>query len=227
VATEVLAASGFPVGFTPTPRPTREPVYISLPQIYPMAGGSLDIPVVNQVLYPEPFFAPGTNSACGPVALYAAVYGLGVPVDYGRLRDIAVSNGFNAEGISTAGMVNTIVTLGNELGSPFTVEYGRHYRTSDLATHLRQKGAVIVLVYVRKENGRYVLTTAGSGAIGHFLVVERINTRTKKVKLAGSTLGMDEVTLAEFVRSWTNNSQATYSKTDPSTGWGLILKRSN
>jgi hypothetical protein len=226
VATDVLAESGFPVGFTPTPRPTREPVYISLPQIYPLAGGSVDVPVVNQVLYPEPFFAPGTNSACGPVALYAASHGLGNPVDYGRLRDIAVTNGFGPHGISTWGMINTMTTINNEMGGPFTIDYGGHYRLRDLIKHLRQQGVVVVLVYVRKENSRYRLTTDGPGAIGHFLLVERINSRSKKVILAGSTLGMDEVSLSEFVQSWTNNPQAIYTKTDPSTGWALILKQS-
>jgi hypothetical protein len=226
IATDVLAESGFPIGFTPTPRPTRQPVYISLPQIYPLAGGSVDVPVVNQILYPEPFFAPGTNSACGPVALYAAAYGLGIPVDYSRLRDIAVTNGFGPQGISTWGLVNTIATINSEIGSPFSLGYGDHYRVSDLIKHLRQKGVAVVLVYVRKENGRYRLTTDGPGAIGHFLLVEQINPRSKKVKLAGSTLGMDEVSLAEFVQSWTNNPQASYSQTDVSTGWALILKPS-
>ena len=229
VATEVLAESGFPVGFTPTPRPTREPVYISLPQIYPLTGGAVDVPVVNQILYPEPFFAPGTNSACGPVALYAASYGLGVPVDYSRLRDIAVTNGFGPHGISTWGMVNTIATINSELGNPFSIEYGNQYRTSDLIRHLRQQGVVVVLVYGRLMSFAglryYQLTTDGPGAIGHFLLVEQINSRSKKVKLAGSTLGMDEVTLSEFVQSWTNNAQASYAKTDPSAGWALILKQ--
>jgi hypothetical protein len=226
IPTDVLAESGFPVGFTPTPRPTREPVYISLPQIYPLAGGSVDVPEVNQILYPEPFFAPGTNSACGPVALYAASHGLRVPVDYGRLRDIAVTNGFGPHGISTWGMVNTIATINGELGNPFTIDHGHHYRTSDLIKHLRQEGVVVVLVYVLKENGRYRLTLDEPGSVGHFLLVERINSRSKKVKLAGSTLGMDEVSLSDFVRSWTNNPQAKYAKTDPSTGWALVLKQS-
>jgi hypothetical protein len=231
VATNVLAESGFPPGFTPTPRPTREPVYISLPQIFPSSGGSVDLPVVNQILYPEPFFAPGTNSACGPVALFAAAYGLGIGVDYGRLRDIAVNNGFGPSGISKWGMVNTMYTLNHELGSPLTIEYGDHYRIKDLIRHLRQQGAAIVLVHVRKDNGRYHLTTEGAASIGHFLLVERINTRTKKVRLAGSTLGMDEVSLRDFIQSWSNTPQSVSSgpvspKTEPAIGWALILKRS-
>lgn len=232
VPTNVLAESGFPAGFTPTPRPTREPVYILLPQLYPMGGSSVDAPEVNQVLYPEPFFAPGTNSACGPVALFAAAHALGVSPDYGRLRDIAVNNGFNASGISTWGMVNTIATLNNELGQPFTIEYNHHYHLSNLTGHLRQQGVAIVLVHVRKENGRYRLTTENAGSVGHFLLVESISVRSKKVKFAGSTLGMAEVSLQDFIRSWTNNPDATTGmnfslKNDPSTGWALILKRAS
>jgi hypothetical protein len=229
-ATNVLAKSGFPPGFTPTPRPTREPVYISLPQVYPIGGGSVDVPVVNQILYPEPFFAPGTNSACGPVALFAAAHGLGVNIDYGRLRDIAVDNGFGPKGISKWGIINTTVTLNNELGNPFTIEHGENYQLKALIRHLRQEGVVIVLVQVRKENGRYRLVTEEPGSVGHFLLVERIDTRSKKVKFAGSTLGMDEVSLQDFIQAWTNNPQAfagasSSLKNDSSTGWALILKR--
>ncbi|MBN1218999.1 MAG: hypothetical protein JXM69_08725 [Anaerolineae bacterium] len=226
IPTNVLAASGFPPGFTPTPRPTREPIYISLPQIFPVSGGSVDVPVVNQILYPEPFFAPGTNSACGPVALYAAAYGLGVGVDYGRLRNIAVSHGFGSAGISRWGMVNTIVTLNHELGSPLTIESGDHYSLKDLIRHLRQQSVVVVLVYVRKENGQYRLTTDEPGAVGHFLLVERINTQTKRVTFAGSTLGMAEVSLRDFIQSWTNNPQALSSSgNEHAQSWALILKR--
>jgi hypothetical protein len=226
VATKVLAESGFPPGFTPTPRPTREPVYISLPRIYPLGGSSVDLPEVNQILYPEPFFAPGTNNACGPVALFAAAHGLGVNVDYGRLRDIAINNGFGAEGISKWGMVNTITTLNYELGNPLAIEYGDNYQIKDLVKHLRQKGVVVVLVYVRKENGLYRTTTDQPGSIGHFLLVERINSQSKKVKLAGSTLGMDEVSLPDFIQSWTNNSQPASSplKNEQAANWALILK---
>lgn len=226
VATNVLAESGFPPGFTPTPRPTREPIYISLPRIFPSGGSSVDVPEVNQILYPEPFFAPGTNNACGPVALFAAARGLGVNVDYGRLRDLAVNNGFGAEGISKWGMVNTINTLNYELGHPFTIEYGGHYQIKDLIRHLHQKGVVVVLVYVKKENGQYRMTTDQPGSVGHFLLVERINSRSKKVKLAGSTLGMDEVSLPDFIQSWTNNPQAASSlKNEQGASWALILKQ--
>jgi hypothetical protein len=229
LGTRVLAESGFPPGFTPTPRPTREPIYISFPQIYPVSGGSVDVPVVNQVLYPEPFFAPGTNSACGPVALYAAIYGLGLNIDYNRLRDIAVTNGFGPSGISKAGLINTLITLNNDLGNPLTIEYNEQYYLKDLTQHLRQQSVVIVLVYVRKENGRYYLTTADTGAIGHFLLVEYINSRTKKVRLAGSTLGMEEVSLPEFVQSWTNSplnmAAGGEALNQGNVGWALILKR--
>jgi hypothetical protein len=226
VATKVLAESGFPPGFTPTPRPTREPIYISLPRIYPYGGSSVDVPEVNQILYPEPFFAPGTNNACGPVALFAAAHGLGVNVDYGRLRSIAVNNGFGPEGISKWGMVNTITTLNYELGNPFTIDYGDHYQIKDLVKHLRQKGVVVVLVYVRKENGQYRMSTDQPGSVGHFLLVERINARSKKVKLAGSTLGMDEVSLPDFIQSWTNNPQPVSAslKNEQAADWALILK---
>ena len=224
LSTLVLADSGFPPGFTPTPRPTREPVYISFPQIFPTSGQSVDVPVVSQVLYPESFFAPGTNSACGPVALYAAMYGLGLNIDYTRLRDIAVANGFGATGISKWGMVNTILTLNNELGNPATVEYNDQYTIRDLIKHLRQHGVVIVLVQVYKENGQYHLTN--TGAIGHFLLVESI--RGNRVQLAGSTLGMDAVTLSDFTQSWTQTPPDrldTSFSNDHRAGWALVLKR--
>jgi hypothetical protein len=54
--TEVLAQSGFPIGFTPTPRPTREQVKITLPYVYPIYRNNLDVPSINQIYYPEPFF---------------------------------------------------------------------------------------------------------------------------------------------------------------------------
>ena len=130
--TTILGPSGFPLGFTPTPRPTREPVKITLPQLYPSRRNRVDVPVINQIYYPEPFFPAGTNNACGPVSLFAAMQGLGVNVDYGRLRNIAVNNGFGPEGISKWGMVNTVATLNAELGAPLALEYGDGYRTKDL-----------------------------------------------------------------------------------------------
>jgi hypothetical protein len=234
VATPILAPGGFPHGFTPTPRPTHAPVKITLPQIFLRGNKRVDVPVVNQIYYPEPFFPPGTNNACGPVSLYAAWQGLGVDVSYGHLRNIAVNNGFNAEGISKWGLINTALSLNNDLGEPLIIVYGSSYRTKDLLSHLRRGAAVLVLVRVRYGGGGYYLTGNYNGSIGHFLLVESISFRTKKVKLAGSTLGMDEVPVADFLRSWTRNpnlqapakSWATYLKNEPASYWALILKRS-
>ena len=234
VPTAILAPGGFPYGFTPTPRPTEAPVTITLPQIYFRGKNRVDVPVVNQIYYPEPFFPAGTNNACGPVSLYAAWQGLGVDVDYGRLRNIAVNSGFNAEGITKWGIINTALTLNDELGKPLNIEYGSQYRTQDLLTDLRQGGVVLVLVRVRLVGGRYQLTADYNGSIGHFLLVESISFKNKKVKLVGSTLGMNEVPLTDFLRSWTRNpnlvvptdSWRTYLKEEPASNWALILKRS-
>ena len=231
--TTVLAHSGFPVGFTPTPRPTRKPVYISLPMLLPNGRNLLDVPTINQVLYPEPFFPHGSNNACGPVALYAGLLGLGLDIDYQRVRDLAVYNGFNAEGITTWGMVNTVTTINQEMGSPFSIEYGRQYNTKDLIAQLRKKKAIIVLLRVRRgADGRYLVTSDYAGSVGHFLIVERINVKSKTVRFAGSTLGMEQVSLGEFVASWTSNPQAivpaqgwrSFLKNEPASGWALMLK---
>jgi hypothetical protein len=72
-----------------------------------------------------------------------------------------------------------------------------------------------------------------TGSIGHFLLVESISTRSKTVRLAGSTLGMDRVPLLEFIRSWTRNPNlnvsdngwTTYLKREEAVHWALILKR--
>ena len=93
---------------------------------------------------------------------------------------------------------------------------------------------MVVLVWVKKENGRYRMTADQPGAIGHFLLVESINFRSKKVKLAGSTLGMDEVPITDFIQSWTGNpnpgasisSWRTYLTREKAVNWALILKRS-
>jgi hypothetical protein len=232
-ATTVLAQSGFPHGFTPTPRPTPEPVYISLPRLLPYGRNLVDVPTVNQVLYPEPFFPPGTNNACGPVALYAGLLGLNLNVDYQRVRDIAVSYGFNTEGITTWGMVNTAATINHELGQPFVLEHGRQYNTEDLLANLRKGKVAVVLLSVRVgADGRYRVTSDVTNAIGHFLIVERINIKNKTVRFAGSTLGMEQVSLAEFVASWNSNSQnvvppddwRTYLKNEPANGWAMLLK---
>lgn len=230
--TKILAHSGFPVGFTPTPIPTREPVFIRLPDLIFGLGSGIDAPSINQVLYPEPFFAAGTNNACGPVALYAGLLGLGHSVDYTRVRDVAVSYGFGPEGISKSGMINTIAVMNQELGYPFTIEHGNRYRTRDLIGHLGKGRVVVVLLRVRRVNGQYRVTTDLEGSIGHFLIVERINTRTRTVRFAGSTLGMEKVPLGDFVASWSRNPQAiappqgwsAYLKAEPATSWALILK---
>jgi hypothetical protein len=235
-ATDVLAVSGFPPGFTPTPRPTREPVYISLPYIFPVNGRSVDVPVINQIYYPEPFFPPGTNNACGPVAMFAALKALGSTIEYSRLRDIAVRYGFTDYGISKSGMVNTLVAINNESGNPFVVEHGSHYATKDLIRYIREGGVVIVLIRVRKERGEFRVTADPYNSIGHFLIVESINLRTKTIRVAGSTLGMEKVPLQDFIQSWSSNPQAVvnphpssgwrgYLKNEQAQNWALILKR--
>lgn len=232
--TNALAQSGFPFGFTPTPRPTREPVYISLPQIFSLGRNSVDVPVINQIYYPEPFFPPGTNNACGPIALFAALKGLELEIEYSRLRDIAVSNGFNAEGISKWGLISTAVTINNELGQPVSIEHGDNYRTTDLIKHLRQGAVVIILVQVKKEAGQFRMTDDYYSSFGHFLLVERINTRAKNVRVAGSTLGMDQVPLADFIRAWAGDDPSAANslggwrallQKEQADNWALIIKR--
>lgn len=231
-ATNALALSGFPVGFTPTPRPTREPVFISLPQILFGSRGGKDMPVINQIYYPEPFFPPGTNNACGPIALYAGLKGLNLDVDYRRLRDIAVSNGFNAEGISKSGLINTAVTLNNELGQPLIIEQGNQYRTNDLIKQLRRGAVVIILVRVKRESGQFRMTDDYAYSFGHFLLVDRVNTKSKFVSVAGSTLGMDKVPLEDFIRAWSGETPpasplgwSSFLRQENADNWALILKK--
>lgn len=207
---------------------------ITLPKILLRNNNRVNAPTVNQIYYPEPFFPAGTNNACGPVSLFAAWQGLGVDVSYGHLRNIAVNNGFNAEGITKWGLINTAVTLNNQVGTPLKIESSEEYRTSDILKHLRQGGVVLVLVRVRYVGGQFHLTGDYNGSFGHFLLVESIGFKSRKVKLAGSTLGMDEVPLEDFLRSWTRNpnltvpakSWRTYLKNEPASNWALILKRS-
>lgn len=231
-ATNALAAGGFPLGFTPTPRPTRPPVYISLPQIFSAGQKTVDVPVVNQIYYPEPFFPPGTNNACGPVALFAGLTALKADIDYSRLRDLAVSYGFDAEGISKGGLVSTAVALNNELGQPFSIEHGDRYRTTDLIKRLRQGAVIVVLVRAKKESGQFLLTDDYYHSFGHFLLVDRINTQAKYVKVAGSTLGMDKVSLADFVRVWSGETPPDsllgwrpFFQSEQADNWALIIKR--
>lgn len=232
LATDVLAAGGFPRGFTPTPRPTREKVMISLPVVYPVFRNNVDVPVINQINYPEPFFPPGTNNACGPVALYAAVQALGVNVDYGRLRDWAVANGFTHYGISKGGMVGTVDAINQELGNPLKIMHGDRFNTQDLIKQIRTGGVAIVLVQVRKTGGRWAVTP--DPAIGHFLIVDSINMRSKTVQFAGSTLGMEQVSLQDFIQSWSGSRAAanpgeqtwqSFLKTEPTRNWALIIRR--
>lgn len=231
--TDVLAESGFPPGFTPTPRPTREPVMITLPIIAPVFASSVDVPVINQIYYPEPFFPTGSNNACGPVALFAALHALGGNVNYTRLRDVAVQHGFTSYGISKWGLINTATTLNYELGSPFAIEHGNHYATKDLVQQIQRGGVAIVLIRVRKENGRYVVTADKNNSIGHFLIVEKINMRSRTVHFAGSTLGMDKVPLQDFLQSWASNPEAvsnatknwqSYLRREQGVNWALIIK---
>lgn len=232
-ATVILGPSGFPVGFTPTPFPTREPVTLKLPQLFLPGKNRVDVPVINQIHYPEPFFPAGTNNACGPVSLYAAIQGLGVNVDYSRLRNIAVNNGFNAEGTSTWGLINTAVTLNSELGNPLKIEYGNRYNSRELLKQLRGGGVVLVLVRVRRDYNGWRVTGDPNSSIGHFLLVERMSFKGNKVTLAGSTLGMDQVSALEFVRSWRRDPNLTigdswsnYLDNEPANNWAIILKRS-
>jgi hypothetical protein len=233
--TDVLADSGFPVGFTPTPRPTRPPAVISLPKIVFSGRNRVNVPVVNQIYYPEPFFPPGSNNACGPVALFAGLQGLGIDIKYNRLRDIAVRYGFNAEGISKSGLIGTAVTINNELGQPLEINYGNRFTTRSLIQQLGQGGVVVVLVRVKKVNGQFVVTSDYAGTFGHFLLVERINLRSKMVYFAGSTLGMNRVPLVDFMRAWTGNPNLpdtssagwrTYLKEEKAGKWALVVKRS-
>ncbi len=92
---------------------------------------------------------------------------------------------------------------------------------------------MLVLVRVKKENGQYRVTGSNQGSVEHFLLVEQINLSSKKVKVAGSTLGMDEVPLSDFIESWTGHHQtvasttgwASFLKNEEINNWALILKR--
>jgi hypothetical protein len=234
--TEVLAESGFPVGFTPTPRPTREQVMLTLPYVFPVYGNNLDVPVINQIYYPEPFFPPGTNNACGPVALYAAVQALGANIDYSRLRNHAVNYGFTDYGISKSGLIGTLAALNRELGEPMVYEEGNNYSTTALIKQIRTGGVAIVLLQVQKSNGQWRVTADTAHSIGHFLIVDSVNLRSKTVQFAGSTLGMDKVPLQDFIQSWSHSSQAVvdasslpawqdFLRHEPSDKWALIIRR--
>jgi hypothetical protein len=232
--TDVLAEGGFPYGFTPTPRPTAEVVLIKLPYILPNHRSSVDSPVINQVYYPEPFFPAGSNNACGPVALFAALQGLGADVSYGHLRNIAVSNGFTSYGITKGGMFHTIATINRELNEPYTIAQGNNYQIRDVMKELRSGGVVIVLLRVTRENGQFRVTADTYNSFGHFLIVESINLRSKTVRFAGSTLGMDKVPLGDFLESWGSNPEAltgsplglrNFLKNEKAMNWALVVRR--
>jgi hypothetical protein len=194
-----------------------------------MGARSFDVPVINQIHYPEPFFPPGTNNACGPIALYAGFLGLGANLEYNRLRDVAVSYGFNAEGITKEGLTNTAVWLNEELGRPYTVEAGDQYNTQHLMALLRQKAIIIVLVQVKKENGEFRVTNNQLGSFGHFLVVDYLSLSRRQLHVAGSSLGMSYIPLDDFLESWTGHRPGPdwkYTlKHEPATNWALIIKR--
>ena len=190
--------------------------------------------MINQIYYPEPFFPAGSNNACGPVALFAALQGLGANVPYSHLRNIAVNNGFTSYGITKSGMFYTISTINRELNNPYTIEQGNDYVIRDLMKNLREGGVVIVLLRARRENGEFRVTADTANSFGHFLIVESINLRTKTVRFAGSTLGMDKVPLQQFLESWGSNPQAlsnssmslqNFLKNEKTKNWALILKR--
>jgi len=234
LATSILAESGFPVGFTPTPQPTRQSQMITLPYVYPAFRNNLNVPVINQIYYPEPFFPAGTNNACGPVALYAALQALGVKIDYPHLRDLAVANGFTSYGISKNGLVGSAAAINREQGNTLTIEQGNRYNTADLMKQVRTGGVAIVLLQVQRVGGKFQVTADTSASMGHFLIVDNINLRTKTVQFAGSTLGMDQVPLGDFLQAWGKTTQPisvtgplwhTYLKNEPADNWALIIRR--
>jgi len=253
IATQLFRDGNIVSEFIPTPRPREianfnidtNTLFRSLKLIALKRVG--EIPIIDQLQYPEPFFPAGSNNACGPVALYAGMQGLGAKFKYPHLRDIAVHNDFGAHGITVSGLVNTAVILNKQLGHPFIIEQSRGYQLSDLTRLINQKAVVIVLVRVKKVNGKYQVTGDKNGSFGHFLVVESINTITRRVKIAGSTLGMQHVPLDNFLDSWnskprepafvrrTNISLNLFdmpsfelvkrSPEKPTGIWALVLKR--
>ena len=232
--TEVLSSGGFPVGFTPTPFPTREKVKITMPHVYPVHRTNLDVPVINQIYYPEPFFPPGSNNACGPVAMYAGLRALGLNIDYTRLRNHAVGYGFTHYGISKSGMINTLRAINSEQNNSLHIEYGDKYATKDLIRHIRTGGIAIVLLQVRKEGGQFRVVSDSYNSFGHFLIVDSINMRSNTVNFAGSTLGMEQVPLRDFLQSWSGNTQLVnqspaslnaFMKQEKGNNWAIIIHK--
>ncbi len=244
VATRILTDNGFPEGYiAPTPRPTIEK-HFSLNLNYSLffrrlvgSGGLIDVPDINQTLYPEPFFRAGSNNACGPVALFAALKGLGANIVYEHVRNIAVNNEFGRDGMTVSGLVNTAIILNNYLRQPFVIEQSRSYHLQDLVDELRAGGVIIVLVSIKKVDGQYQIANPGRGTIGHFLVVEQINLVSGRVTIGGSTLGMGDIPLADFVSSWSNEPQKQEKKSfraawrnalreeNTPGNWALVIRR--
>lgn len=236
--------------FVPTPRPVSagdltlnyEGLVNTIRYITTRRVGKM--PVINQLLYPEPFFPAGSNNACGPVALYAAMQGLGANFSYRQLRNIAVRNDFGPEGITVSGLVNTAYILNHQLGQPYWVEQSREYTLANLNRFLNQGAGVIVLVRLKRVDGKYKVTGDLNGSFGHYLVVQSINMFNRKVYIAGSTLGMGAVPLDDFLSSWSSNppepkakkpkfnlNWLTITKITPnskpkakSVGWALVLR---
>jgi len=210
IATAILGEAGYPLGFTPTASPPQAEGGFSVSfrsfantvRKVIMMGKVGKVPIIDQTIYPESFFPKGGNNACGPVALYAAMKGLGADIVYADVRNIAVNNEFGSEGITVSGLVNTAIILNNELGYPLKIQQSRSYKLSDLVRFLNQKSVVIVLVRVKKVDGDYFITTDRNGSFGHYLVIQNINMVTRQVRLAGSTLGMQNVSLDDLLGSW-------------------------
>lgn len=211
IATLAFSDGNFTSPFVPTARPVTdarfrfdyEALMASIQRV--SLGRVGKIPIINQLLYPEPFFPSGYNNACGPVGLYAALKGAGVNIRYQQVRDVAVNHGFGAHGISTTGMYNTAAVINRQVGQRLTLEQRHNYQLNDLTRLIRQGSVVVVLVRVKRGENGYQVTGDRANSFGHFLVVERVNTLTRRVKIAGSTLGMQNIPLDEFLRSWSSN----------------------
>lgn len=211
IATLAFSDGNFTSDFVPTLRPVSdagfdlnlEGVMNSIQRL--TIGRAGKIPIINQLLYPEPFFPSGYNNACGPVGLYAALKGAGLNISYKQVRDVAVNYGFGAHGISTTGMYNTAAVINRQVGHRLTLEQRHNYQLNDLTRLIRQGSVVVVLVRVKRGENGYHVTGDRASSFGHFLVVERVNTLTRRVKIAGSTLGMQHVPLDDFLRSWSSN----------------------
>ncbi len=256
LATPAFSDANFTSPFVPTTQPRAatefdlnyEGLVLTTHRFTVGFGGKF--PEINQLLYPEPFFPPGYNNACGPVGLYAALKGLRLNVTYQQVRNIAVNYGFGAHGISTTGMLNTAAVLNNQRGQPLHIEQSRHYQVKDLNRLISRGSAVIVLVRVQRVNGEYRVTGDRANSFGHFIVVERINTLGGRVRIAGSTLGMQNVPLHDFLSSWSSSppeprtafvprftmnlfdaleqtaeNQPQVSKPTSGGGWAMALRR--